>query len=281
MDDVKFNPKNIISHKNYPGEKEIHKKSGFRISYSQNSASYGPLIEMKPRSFEYYSLCHLIEGNGWYWSPGEGKKYFYAGDGVLISPGFIHSYGGYKSNYVEDYVCFNGPIADYLFDSGVLKNGIIKIGNIRRLLPIINASLDLSDTGQINANALLQNLLYELFRENEDLSYNSTSDNIGKLLNQLNSSISHWWTVSEMASYCNLSESYFRRLFKKKTGLGPKHYYDCMKIKFASEKLLRSDDKLDVIASQLGYVNRFHFSKVFKRINGVSPDNYRKGVNIK
>lgn len=276
MNSVKFNPDNIQPHKNYPGEKEIHRKCGFRISYFQTSASYGPLYDMKPRSFEYYSLCHLTEGQGWYWSPGEEIRYFSAGEGVIIAPGFIHSYGGYKSNYIEDYICFNGPVADFLFNSGVIKNGIVKIGKVKRLLPIIKAALNLSDSGQIVANSLMQNLLVELYKENMDHHSTTVPDNIEKLLIELNRSVEQWWTIPEMANYCNVSENYFRRLFKERTGMSPKRYSESLKVQLASEKLLRSDDNLDLIASQLGYVDRSHFSKVFKRAIGVSPNIYRK-----
>lgn len=278
MDDVKFDPKSIVPHRDYPGEKEIHIKSGFRISYFQRSAYYGPLNEMKPRSFEYYSICQLIKGEGWYWSEEEGKQFFSVGDGVLTTPGFINSYGGYKSEYIEDYICFSGQIADLLFNCGVIKNGIIKIGQTRRLIPIIKAALSHSDSGQIQANALLQKLLYDLYIENQSESIKPSEDSIDRLLIELKSSPEQWWSVSEMANYCNLSENHFRRKFKERTEMCPKHYFESIKIQSAKEKLLRSDDKLDVIASQLGYFDRYHFSKVFKKVVGISPDQFRKQI---
>jgi len=276
MCNVNFNRESVIVYEKQPGERDIHRKSGFRISHFQRSVSYEPLTDIVPRAFSYYSLSHLIEGSGWYWTPGKDIRYFSAGEGVISTPGFVHSYGGYKSAFVEDFVCFDGPVADFLFQSGVISNGIITMGNIRRLLPIIKEALNVSDSGQISANGAFQALLYDLYRENLYGVVSDSLDGIDKMINRLSASSDLWWTVSEMAEYCHLSENQFRRLFRQRTGMSPKHYSDCLKMQIASEKLLSSKNGLDHIAGQLGYIDRFHFSKVFKRIKGISPDQFRR-----
>ena len=43
----------------------------------------------------------------------------------------------------------------------------------------------------------------------------------------------------------------------------------------ARRLLERTDDKLEVIANTVGYANAFIFSRVFKRVTGVSPAQYR------
>lgn len=276
MADVKFNNENVFVYEKQPGERDIHRKSGFRISHFQRAVACKPLENLFPRQFNYYSICHLLEGEGWYWSPGNPIRYFTAGEGVIATPGFVQSYGGYKSNFIEDFICFDGAVADFMFNSGVMENGIIHLGKTRRLLPVIQEALNLSDTGQIKANGALQQLLYDLYREKEEAAQGNRLDSIDHLLNKLSTSQDHWWTVAEMADFCNLSENQFRRLFKKRTAMGPKHYVDCLKVQIASEWILSSRDKLDNIAVRLGYRDRFHFSKVFKRIKGLSPDQFRK-----
>lgn len=276
MKNVKITTENVFVYEKQPGEREVHRKSGFRISHFQRSVSYEALDKLKPRAFSYYSICHLIEGEGWYWCPDRDVQYFSAGEGILTSPGFIHSYGGFQSRFVEDFICFDGPVADFLFQSGVIVDGIVKIGKVRRLLPIIKEALNMSDSGQLCANGALQSLLYELYRENLNNNISESIDGIDKLISKLSSSSDLWWSVGEMADYCHLSENHFRRLFKERMGMGPKHYSDCLKMQIASEKLLSSSAALDRIAHQLGYIDRFHFSKVFKRIKGISPDQFRR-----
>jgi AraC-like DNA-binding protein len=276
MNNVNFNFSEVTVYRKQPGEREVHVKSGFRIAHFQRRISYEPLNEIRPRAFEYYSLCHLLEGEGWYWSPGKEIQYFSAGSGILSTPGFVQSYGGFNGNFIEDFICFDGPVADYLFRSGVIENGVVSIGKERRLLPVINEALNLSDSGQISANGLMQSLLYDLYREKISDPLSPSHNDIENLLAKLSSRTNYWWTVSEMAEFCHLSENQFRRVFKKRTGMSPKLYSDSLKMQIASEKLLSSTLGLSAIAEQLGYIDRYHFSKVFKRIKGMSPDLFRK-----
>jgi len=276
MKDVKINNGETLFYPKQPGERDIHRKSGFRISHFQRGIVYEPQDTIVPRQFSYYSICHLIEGKGWYWTPGEPVRYFSAGEGVISTPGFIQNYGGEGTPFVEDFICFDGPVADFFFRGGIIDNGIISIGKSRRLLPVIQEALNPSDSGQLKANGALQQLLYDLYREKEDVLQGSRLGRIDRLLEELGHSPNRWWTVTDMAAMCNLSENHFRRLFRERTGMGPKHYVDSLKVQLASEWLLSSREGLDVIAQRLGYIDRFHFSKVFKRIKGISPDHFRK-----
>lgn len=280
MVDVKKDNGEVVEYGRQPGEREIHKKIGLRISHFQRGITYPPLYKITPRKFNYYSICHLIDGKGWYWVPEQPLRYFSAGEGIISAPGFVHSYGGDDVSFKEDFICFEGPTADFLFNSGVIENGIVQLGKTRCLLPVIEKALDVSDRGQILANAALQELIYDLYREKEEAGSSSRMDKIDLLIEKLSSSTENWWTVSQMAEFCNLSENQFRRLFKKRTGMGPKHYSDCIKIQIAAEWLLSSKEGLDVLAGKLGYIDRFHFSKVFKRIKGISPDQFRKNYPL-
>lgn len=280
MVDVKNFEGDVIVYEKQPGERDIHKKSGLRISHFQRGIVYPPLEKITPRVFNYYSICHLIDGKGKYWTSEGEIRYFSAGEGIVSTPGFIQSYGGDGTEFVEDFICFDGPAADFMFNSGVLENGIIHLGKTRRLLPVIEEALNLSDAGQLYANAALQDLLLQLYREKQEAGSSYNMDRIDSLIRKMGAETEHWWTVPEMAGICNLSENQFRRLFRKRTGMGPKHYSDCLKVQFASEWLLSSREGLDAIASRLGYIDRFHFSKVFKRIKGISPDVFRRNYPL-
>jgi len=275
MEDVKFNPRDIVVNRNFPGRRDIHVRSGFRISQYQQGVVRPPLNRVTPRYFEYYSLCHLVEGEGWYWTPEGGMEYFSAGSGVFVSPRFVHHYGGYGTTFKEDFLSFDGPVADYMYRAGVLTDGIIRIGVVRRLLPIMKLALNLTDRGQLAAHSALQNLLYDLYLDNSR-EISSGPDRLARLLEKLSADSEQWWTVTEMAAYCHLSENQFRRRFREKTGMSPKHYYDSLKMQIAAGKLLGQGYTLERIARELGYRDGYHLSKVFKRIHGISPDGYRE-----
>jgi AraC-like DNA-binding protein len=85
-----------------------------------------------------------------------------------------------------------------------------------------------------------------------------------------------WWTTGEMAEICLLSESQFRILFRRKTGMKPKEYIDRIKIQQAIKMLTTTTLPVRRIAKSIGYLDPYHFSRRFKHLVGISPDGYRK-----
>jgi AraC-like DNA-binding protein len=73
-----------------------------------------------------------------------------------------------------------------------------------------------------------------------------------------------------------LTPGYFGSLFKKETGLSFIDYLNKTRIKKAEELLLSTKQDISQIAFQVGYNNLFNFYRVFKKIRGKTPAEYRK-----
>ncbi|OGV53625.1 MAG: hypothetical protein A2X49_06120 [Lentisphaerae bacterium GWF2_52_8] len=259
------------------GRQKVHEDYGLWICLAQSGSNSVIHQNPQPRHFEFYNISHLRKGHGWFWTPGGGKKNFSAGDGVMLCPGIVHDYNGID-RYEEDYICFAGPLADQLARAGILKPGILHIGPMRLLLPIIEMASDPSRNSQIKANIALQELLVKLYFENLQQGESKKINAIEKLLQELIRHPEKWWTVAEMAEMVNLSVNQFIRVFSQHTGLTPKKYIDTLKIKLAAEALRDFRQPLAAVAKKLGYRDPFHLSKRFKAITGLSPLEYRRQV---
>ncbi|MCG8452526.1 MAG: AraC family transcriptional regulator [Spirochaetales bacterium] len=275
MEDVKNLHESVLCLPVHPGEGVIHKQLGMRITASGKGVTYPPMRRPEPRYFEFYSLSHLIEGEGFLWTPHQGERLLRPGDAVLMGPGQVHSYGGKGSSFTEDYICFVGNVVDGLAQAGALESGLRSLGRERRILPLIDAAQDLSDLGQMKANALLHRFLVDLHEEGFS-GWDGTSHRIDRLLKRLHSQPGVGWTLSMMAQSCNLGEAQFRRVFRERTGRNPKAYLEELRIRAAGELLASSDASLDEIARRMGYADRFHFSKTFKRLRSMAPRDYRR-----
>jgi AraC-like DNA-binding protein len=260
------------------GQREIHMTYGLWICKTISKITFTPRDSVHPRAFKFYSLSHLIEGKGWYWNRKTNSIItLESGQGILVSPDFVHFYSAAKTKYVEDAVCFNGIVADNLYRSGIIKDGIIDIGRSRKLLPIIELATSPSRDSQIKANAALQALLTELYFRNRNTTEENRLSLIEELLVKITETPEKTWAVNEMAEFCNLSINHFRRIFSSHTGLNPKLFIDTVKINKASEMLLSADKySISRISELLGYSDQYHFSRRFKAITGVSPLNYIK-----
>ena len=51
-------------------------------------------------------------------------------------------------------------------------------------------------------------------------------------------------------------------------------YINCQKVNLAKDLLLKQEMKIYEIASFLGFENTYYFSKVFKKVSGMSPSEF-------
>lgn len=237
------------------------------------TTSAGGFRSCPERVFEFYSLSHFISGGGEFWIENGTQISLSVGQAVLITPGVRNRYGGSDSlPYVEDAVRFCGPVADMMFRAGVFASGVYNLGSVRKLLPVIELAQDPGASAQINANIMLQKLLVELYNEQRQQNILTPME---ELIGEIKSRPEYWWTVEELAEFCNLSTDQLRRNFLRHTGMHPKHYLEEFKLRQAAELLVSSHLPVAVVAAKFGYTDPYHFSRRFKRLIGVSPQRYR------
>jgi AraC family transcriptional regulator of arabinose operon len=53
-----------------------------------------------------------------------------------------------------------------------------------------------------------------------------------------------------------------------------------MRMRSAKARLLNTDDPVKVIAADLGFEDPYHFSRRFKNLEGMSPENFRKSFIV-
>ena len=78
-----------------------------------------------------------------------------------------------------------------------------------------------------------------------------------------------------LAEQCNMSQTYFRRLFHSLYGVSPKQYILSARMRWAKTMLKSTDDSITEIAENCGFDNVYYFSRAFRNHQGVSPSQYR------
>jgi len=82
-------------------------------------------------------------------------------------------------------------------------------------------------------------------------------------------------SIADVANIVNLSTDYFARLFKRRVSTTFVEYLKHRKIS-ASKNLLRHTDlNINEIAMAIGYEDSNYFTRVFKKLEGVSPKKFR------
>lgn len=80
----------------------------------------------------------------------------------------------------------------------------------------------------------------------------------------------------ELATHIGLSESHFRRVFREWAGQSLMQYVTERRVARARQLLAGSDRTVQAIGRLVGYEDPFHFSRVFRRVDGLSPTEFRR-----
>lgn len=154
--------------------------------------------------------------------------------------------------------------------------------DIYQLIKIVIHELDKKDqVNKLVIKNMLSSLILKLLRiKNRNTSKTELpSDNFRRISPVLTYISFHYadnLTVKMMASACNLSETYFRTVFKNTIGQTPLSYLASVRMKMA--KTLLQSTKLPVItiSQNVGYPSLSSFNRTFKERFSVSPTEYRK-----
>ena len=88
-------------------------------------------------------------------------------------------------------------------------------------------------------------------------------------------------SIQEIADQSNVSEVYFRRLFKEKHGISPMQYININRLKTAKNLLVEDELSISEISQTCGFLDVYSFSRAFKKWAGISPSEYRKSMQFR
>jgi AraC-like DNA-binding protein len=84
-------------------------------------------------------------------------------------------------------------------------------------------------------------------------------------------------TNQNVASEVDMATNSFSRLFKEKMNITLHNFIVKRKISKACKLLLHSQMNIQEISDVLGFSDRHHFSRVFKKLIGITPSRYKSG----
>jgi len=122
---------------------------------------------------------------------------------------------------------------------------------------------------------VIDRLLESKSYANGDASGNET-DKIEKVKSFAERNCYKKLCLKDAAMAVSLSPKYLSRIFKKNTGMGFSEYRLKIKIKEAGALLKVSGYNIDQISQKMGYENTESFIRMFKKITGYTPTEYRK-----
>ncbi|MDX2430389.1 MAG: AraC family transcriptional regulator [Bacteroides sp.] len=127
--------------------------------------------------------------------------------------------------------------------------------------------------------ALISDLLSFIPESNWDLM--SKDYRIIHVLAHIESNLNRTLSNDSLADQASMACNAFNRLFTEELGVSPQRFVKKKRIDKACALLHHSSYSIEQVAAETGFADRYHFSKIFKHLTGLSPARYRKEFSVK
>ncbi len=136
----------------------------------------------------------------------------------------------------------------------------------------------LTPQAYVETKGIILTLLSRFILESEPTSIkdSSTYKKISDVVNYINQNLHTELTVDLLAGMSHMNTDYFSRAFKHQTGIRPINYIQSKRIERAQLLLVTTPKSIPEIASECGLSNLSYFSRLFKKVTGSSPGEFRK-----
>jgi len=148
---------------------------------------------------------------------------------------------------------------------------------------LVNKALNMKETVQagLYINSIQQMRSWAVHIINEAADYlkdfkKCESAIVLEIKNYIEKHIFDDFTLADMANDIHFNQDYMSRVFKKESGTILSDYIVFRRMNMAKKLLEDSSGNISDIAGKLTYSHYSHFSRVFRNIIGVTPQEYRK-----
>ncbi len=264
-----------------------------------------PQPPMELHTHDFNELTFITGGKGTHCTE-DGEYRISLGDVFFIRSGSPHGYRDTKDLHLINVVFYPeklsmphsdirnipGYHAFFELEPGMRVKGTLKskltlsTDEMHFIMPKI-AELDIimrsrQDGFLFIGTAYLMQIIYFLSKKYTESPRLESADplRIGNVLSYIEKNYSRKISLDKMASMANMSRSSLLRAFLKMSGYPPVEYLLRLKMKKASELLQKTSLSVSEIAARCGFPDNNYFARQFKKMNGMSPLQFRKNPPV-
>ena len=245
----------------------------------------------------FFELVYIVSGTATHHLMEETTQ-LQAGDYFIIDTGSIHCYQDVRDFQIINCLFLPEYIDRALTDcpslSSLLSNQVLRFGlpvNIQtadrifhdtnsivgRILKTMEQEYAAKETGYMELlRCYLTQVLVCAVRASEEAERIRTPHRVTTaLVEHLRCHYTEPLSLTELSRMLNYTPQYVSSLFHKDTGMSLQEFLQRMRIEEACRLIEQGEPQIAHIAQKVGYGDVKHFARVFRRIKGVSPREFR------
>ena len=207
-----------------------------------------------------------------------------AGDMMLIPPGGIIYHGptsGSEEGFANDWLYVGGDDLAALLERYPIPTGVpFRAGgrlHLARAVERIHKELSFRHVGYsercdlIMAEAVIE--IYRAYLEGDRVDSGLAAE---RVRGEMRRDCKRQWTLEALCRISGYSPSRLSAVYKSRFGISPINDLINIRMEQAKRLLIYSSSSVGEVAEEVGFSSIYYFSKLFKRREGVSPQEYRK-----
>lgn len=236
------------------------------------------------RILQEFQVLYVTRGEGIYESEAGGKRQIKAGNAFLVFPGVWHRYGpNPETGWDECWIGFDGDVPRRLLLERCFRPQapVFSIGLDASWQELFDRAIECLKLETLGYAQMLAGLTFQILArmyvsgraEQVGGDFNDAIIRKTKLMIMERLTARVDW--ESLAAELHISYSWLRHTFRQHTGLSLHQYQTQLRLNKAKSLLGNSTHTIKEVAFQSGFECPYHFSHLFKRKTGMSPESWR------
>lgn len=241
----------------------------------------------KVNGTSYCMLIYCTAGKGWFILNGKEKQYLYPNQYIILPSNTPYAFGADEEDpWTIYWIHFEGKMADLfpiypIIPRSILPSDSSRIQDRIELFEEIYSNFSMAYTKEYMIQTsmclypFLSSFIYvDQFRYYKQKHLQEQTFSV-QVIHYMQENIAINMSLEQLASHFKYSASHFSSLFQKETGISPISYYIQLKIQKACQYIELTNMKFFEIAEIVGFQEPAYFTRIFTKIMGCSPSEYR------
>lgn len=226
-------------------------------------------------------LIHCTKGKGWY-VIGNRRYEVNQNEYFIIPAGKPHHYGANEKDPWSIYwLHFAGNDAPFYYklltkaQGSAPANAVVSTSRQLIFYDILQHLELINNTDNVIYSCSCVHAYLSSYQNTQTKISANENDIVQQCIDFMKQNLDKPLRLDEISTKVGLSTSHLSSLFKKQVKSSPIHLFTSLKIQKACQMLMDSSHNIKTISYSLGYDDQYHFSRVFKKIMGLSPKHFK------